>query len=442
MSGPLVNTALVSTMTIGIESLLLDPLNPRHEAVTGQSEAIGAIIDEQGPKLTQLAKHIAEHGLNPLDRVLVYKSGKNYVVLEGNRRIAALKLLNNPALADGTPLASEIRKIAAKAHSPKDVECSVVGSREAAKPWLVLRHSGEQEGRGVVPWNAVASARFSAAPGSREARWVSFVDGAQAAFPENTRIQEAIETIMAGRITTLGRLYSDPDFRDHLGLEDDDGGLQSHYAAADLEPTLERVLTDLAGDLSVTKIKSKDQRAKYLAALPKPRKSAYQAQAQPLTTTRAATTAGTRARPSRRATRPGSPFKNLDLRNLDMRIDDIVLELRKLDLDKFPNAAAVLARVLFELSLDQFIAKKKLSLSKQNPKLKDKLKRCLREVDPTDKDDLYQGVRAGLADSTSIYAVSTLHGYVHNKDFHPTPTDIRGIASNLKPFLQAMNDAL
>lgn len=89
------------------------------------------------------------------------------------------------------------------------------------------------------------------------------------------------------------------------------------------------------------------------------------------------------------------------------------------------------------LSVDQFIAKKNLS---SKGELKTRIKRTLHAVDPTDKDSTYQGIRQGLSDGTSFYSVSTLHGYVHNRHFHPDGSSIRSIAANLSPFLQALND--
>jgi hypothetical protein len=40
-----------------------------------------------------------------------------------------------------------------------------------------------------------------------------------------------------------------------------------------------------------------------------------------------------------------------------------------------------------------------------------------------------------------MLAVATLHGYVHNPDFHPTAADLRRFASNFEPFLQQLNDS-
>ncbi|HET8607502.1 MAG TPA: hypothetical protein VFL66_10815 [Gaiellaceae bacterium] len=425
----------MASETVPIESLLLDVENPRHDAVTSQRDAIQAVIEEQGGKLSNLVRDIADHGLSPLDRVLVFKKGRSWVVVEGNRRVVALKLLRNPDLAAGTAIEREVRKIAASAQDvPSAIECGVIGSREDARHWVELRHTGEQEGRGVVSWNALAAARFNTKPGTATAKAVTFVDTVQSAFPTNTRIQSALETISKTRLTTLGRLIADRDFNDHLGLEQDDGRLLAHFPASEIEPILERVLEDLATHLSVTKIKTKDMRRRYISSLPKPKSAAYRNEPQALDPKQSGA-----ARTSRsvRQQKPGSPFKDLSLQRLDQRINDIVGELRKLDLEKFPNAAAVLTRVLLELAVDQFIQKK--SLQAQG-KLKEKLRRCLGVVDATDKDPKYQGVRAGLSDGTSMYAVATLHGYVHNQHFHPTATEVRNIVANLKPFLQAMND--
>jgi hypothetical protein len=426
----------METKTIGIASLMLDAQNPRHGVVQSQNEAIQAIITEQEGKLVTLARDIAEHGLSPLDRMLVIKAGRNYTVVEGNRRIAAVKLLHNPDLAEGTPLERAIKDIAAKASSrPDQIDCAIAPSRDAARHWMVLRHTGEQDGAGVVPWNAPASHRFFARPGSQVAKALAFLDDVKTTYPNNPAIQEAVATIEATRITTLGRLVADPTFRDHLGLQDDNGKLIALHPAAVLEPVLEQILNDVATHLTVTQIKTKDLRTKYLATIPKPKPGVT---AQPSTASTTTTTTPTPT-PAPKPTKPGSPFKEINLSRLGQRIQDIVTELRKLDITKTPNAAAILTRVVLEFSVDEYIAKKGLAT---DGKLKKRVGRVLHHVDPTSTDPKYQGVRAGLADGTSMLSVATLHGYVHNPNFHPTPTDVRNIVGNLKPFFQAMNDGV
>lgn len=426
----------MESRTIEYTQLLLDINNPRHNPVTSQRDAILAVIADQGLKLVTLAASIAKYGLSPVDRWLVIKSGRNFIVVEGNRRIAAVKLLHNPELAANTAIESQIRKLASTATAPAHIDCAIVESREVANHWLLLRHTGEQGGAGVVPWNALATGRFNHKPGSQTARAIAFIETVESAFPDNPNIQSALETITANRLTTLGRLVSDPNFRDHIDFEDTGGQLYFRLSADALEPVLEKILSDIATHISVTQLKTKEQRVKYLEGIPKPKVPTGKKDSVPLGS-------GISPKVKRsivpRQRKPGSPFKDFDLTKLDQRINDIVRELKKLDVDKFPNSLAVMIRVLLELSIVQYFEKQGIQMS-EDSKLKTKIKRCLTDVDPTGKGQEFQGIRSGLQDGTSIFAVATLHGFVHNPNFHPSPTDIRNIVNNLRPFIQKLND--
>ena len=46
-----------------------------------------------------LAKQISKYGFVPVEKMVVLKQKQKYIVLEGNRRLAALKCLDNPNLA-------------------------------------------------------------------------------------------------------------------------------------------------------------------------------------------------------------------------------------------------------------------------------------------------------------------------------------------------------
>ncbi|WP_052121861.1 ParB N-terminal domain-containing protein [Gallibacterium anatis] len=83
--------------TLSITRLYLDSKNPRHIPIENQKEIIAFLIENE--KIKPLAKDIAEKGLiNPLDLVGITEENKKKIVLEGNRRICALKLLLNPLL--------------------------------------------------------------------------------------------------------------------------------------------------------------------------------------------------------------------------------------------------------------------------------------------------------------------------------------------------------
>ncbi len=423
------------TKTIPIGKLLLDTQNPRHDKVASQKDAIAALIASERQKLVVLANDILGYGLSPVDRLLVIKANRSYTVVEGNRRLAVVKILSNPALADGTPIERQMRRLAAKGPIPSDAECAIAPSRKEAKHWMVLRHGGEAEGAGVVPWNAMAANRF-AKPGREAGAAIRFLEEVERAYPKNQVILTLISEVAHRKLTTLGRLVLDSDFRDRIGMVDANGVLTFRYSAKQLEAFLEHVLGDFATDVGVSQIRKKPDRKKYLRSTPEPDPKKRQSMAKPLSVSSQAKPKPKPKRPTK-PKKPPKPFADLDLSKLGDRTDNILGEFRGLDVDSYPNAAALLVRAILELSVDQFIAKKGLAA---NGKLKARIQRVLNAVDSTRKAAQFQGVRQGLSDGTSMLAVATLHGYVHNQHFHPDGSGIRSIAANLKPFLQALND--
>ena len=76
------------------------------------------MIEDQGDKLYSLVDDIVNNGLSPVDLIIVTpnEDSNKYVVLEGNRRITSLKLLNNLTLIDDkySPLRKKISEITKK----------------------------------------------------------------------------------------------------------------------------------------------------------------------------------------------------------------------------------------------------------------------------------------------------------------------------------------
>jgi len=86
---------------LDITLLMVNTENPRFEMVGNQREAIALMFNNQKEKLVKLAQDIIDNGVNPSDLIIVTPHAKydgKYNVLEGNRRVTALKLLNNPDL--------------------------------------------------------------------------------------------------------------------------------------------------------------------------------------------------------------------------------------------------------------------------------------------------------------------------------------------------------
>ncbi len=142
-----------------ISDLVLDTKNPRFGNIAGQSAILKYFSAD--PKTKALAKDIAQIGYSPLDRIIVVPRGKRYVVVEGNRRIAAAKLLISPRAAVGPKEKKFFENISKGATAaPLTADCVVLGSREEARPWIKRKHSGQLNGVGTVDWGVLEQARF------------------------------------------------------------------------------------------------------------------------------------------------------------------------------------------------------------------------------------------------------------------------------------------
>jgi hypothetical protein len=423
--------------TIPVGHLFLDVQNPRHEPVDSQRDAILALIGTERQKLVVLANDIAQYGLSPIDRMLVVQNGENFTVVEGNRRLAAIKMLVNPDLADGTVIEAAVRRVASDARLPDEVDCAIASSRDEAEHWMVLRHAGEAEGAGVVRWNAFATNRFSHKPGTQATRAIRFLEAVAAGFPDNEVILELSARVAEKRLTTLGRLLADPNFRDRIGLVEEEEELLFHFPASALQEVLEHVLGDLAADVSVSQLKSKPQRDEYLRGTPEPPEKARTEAAKLLSESPPDKPSKTPKKSKPKTTKPARPFQDVDLSDLGSKAQAILREFKRLDVDKMPHTTAILVRAILELSVDEFIAIKGLKYQRE---LKKRVGTCLQKIDATGKDRRFQALRTGLQDGTSLYAVATLHAFVHNRHYQADGTTVRSIANNLTPFLQELSE--
>ena len=90
---------------IPLSKLRLDLQNPRLDNPESTKDVMLAMLEQQGGKILRLAEDIVEHGLDPSSALIVIPHDEKpdrYVVVEGNRRITALKLLEHPENAGST----------------------------------------------------------------------------------------------------------------------------------------------------------------------------------------------------------------------------------------------------------------------------------------------------------------------------------------------------
>ncbi len=438
-----------------VSSLLLDESNPRFDGeASSQREAVNKLLLESPQKLLRLAEDIAaQTAINPTELPVIVEEDGGLVVVEGNRRLAALKLLRKPDLADDPALERRFAKIAQGGVGPDGVYCFQAGDRESARHWIELRHTGENDGIGVVGWEAWQSNNFRRRRGSQADRADIFCAAVEADFPDESDLLADIATVRRERLTTLGRLVGDPAVRESFGFDFVNDGVEFHF---DREHILEGVLKifgDLAGEVGVSQIKSKAHRATYIKdaakadALPR-REQRRETPRQPGIgdTDGGSPPAGAPAvdgtGESKRRSMPREEtaiFKNLRLRHVDLRTSKFLEQAQRIDLASSPAIAAVALRVVIELVVTEAVVK--LGLGSESDKLRRKIGLVLKHLDPDiadaskrDKELAQAWIRS--QDATSGVAVQAMNAFVHDVMAHPTVGEVRALSKTFRALLE------
>jgi hypothetical protein len=142
---------------IAVSDLVYDPENPRlpHSIVDSHNETdvINWMLGDAS--ILELMGSIGLKDFFEAEPLLVVPGANNkWVVVEGNRRLTAVKLLLNPELAEKRPKAVlEISKEALI--KPKEVPVIKYDSRKEILDYLGFKHI-----TGVKPWPALAKAKY------------------------------------------------------------------------------------------------------------------------------------------------------------------------------------------------------------------------------------------------------------------------------------------
>lgn len=449
---------MAKDISVKIGELILDAENPRIDSDAGQLNIRQAVIDDQGSKLVELATDIVEFGLNPMDRMMVLQpltTKKEYVSLEGNRRTAALQLLAKPELMNDLAMPDAVRsKMTDLAEdfeksTVEPLKCVLMPDRETARRWIELRHTGENDGRGIVNWNGVQTARFR---GDKTLALLDFVKDHGQLTPAQS---EAIKKTFP--ITTLDRLISNPVVRKKLGLQIVDGEIHTEFPGETVLPAIKRIVLDLAEKkINVTAVKKADQQTAYVNGLPAKlfASGPKLAKTSPLEDSIApAPTPSPTPAPS--PLPPPSPLarntlipKGLGFSPSNQKASQIVYELRALNLSRYPIAGALLLRALIEACSDVYHDKHGLpkvhtsgKSSGKSLSLTEKVTQCIDHLQ-TNKTLAKQkctAARNALTNPKSVISIARLHEYTHNPADFPSRTDLISSWSGIESFVVAVS---
>lgn len=208
--------------TLKLDDLSIWSDNSRHftENLTligvSEVEIINILIDVVGEeKMFNLAADIvASKGLmRNIFPIIVETNGK-YLVYDGNRRISSLKLLKNPDIIEGHVFKEKIRNLVRACDDLSfidNVSVYITDENEALE-LMDKTHNGEQEGVGLIPWEAFQR------DGSLVKR------GQEAKYPISYSIANIMEFSKKSHFlipyTDLNRLFSSEKLRTCFGIKE------------------------------------------------------------------------------------------------------------------------------------------------------------------------------------------------------------------------------
>jgi hypothetical protein len=200
-----------------------------------------------------LARSISEAGPNPLQLLGVIQipgSGaaatkKVYQAWDGNRRVCAIKPLNDPDLAPPHLRKDFTRLASASAHVPiKKINCVVFDDHDDLRFWMGIIHDGAQGGVGQLDWNADQKARFFGSSRNRVALAVLDTAEGMGLIAKEER---------EGKLTTVQRFLGRSIVRGATGIDaNNPDDVTYNRPLEDFQKQLGIFINDLKGGVRVT----------------------------------------------------------------------------------------------------------------------------------------------------------------------------------------------
>lgn len=459
-------------------NLHLDTKNPRlgrEHTARAPREIIQYLFEHD--KAMEVAASIATRGYFPNEPLLAVREDGRLVVVEGNRRLAALKALREPALLEGT-YQRQVERLARRIVDPDliaSVPVTIAPSRKATDRQIAGRHIGTP----VLAWRAENRASFIldklaegydnnalrdelgfSAADIQQARQTRAVADMARSLDLPDEVKAKLEGPTAKIFTTLERVFDSSVGREYLHVETDpEHGLRGNTTKKEFLRGFARLVTDVAlGKQSSRSLNTnKNIRAYFEGWDPKDRPEKKQGSFVPSDIITGPTVLSqppikkVAPKTSKLESKTVLP-KDFKIRHGNDRLIDIRRELTRLNREDFPNAGAVLLRVFFELSvlhylerigeLNDIIAKIEKKVNGKLPFGVPTMKQLVPEITRIAKNRLSASDAATVEkaikyDASAPFTISDLHAFVHSRDL-PGERDIRQFWLRTEPLFRLM----
>jgi hypothetical protein len=414
---------------VKITDLFLDPENIRLQVEVKSSQE--ALINDLffNENAMQVLESIAANGFFPDEVPVVINEDKKLTVIDGNRRVAALKVLARPEIVPSKEIAiKEILKTANPSIS--EVEVVVAPDRDSVRHFLASKHTQNTR----RPWRPLRQAYFYKAELERGKtvkdlrddyptvdigkflRLINVHKIAKSIQYDSEQIAKKVNNERTFPSSTIERLYEDKQVRDFLGFDfDGDGEVKINIDKKEFEKGFKRVVQDVVEKAVDSRtLNNETSRKTYLSNFPKSDIPNRTKDGKIITSKdfNEASLAYTRRR-----TRLAPKDVKFTLQSPGVR--RMLKELQAIDYHKFPNASHDLLRSFLECSLKAYFDHCGNSIKPAKNKsyvfLDDVLKAFKSEMDANNNTQLSQVTQKIISDTTMLsYSAQAMNATNHN----------------------------
>jgi len=469
----------MTRMELSVDDLLLDPDNPRIGSADSQAEALEAIVRLDANHFRTMMRSIVDHGLDPGDSLYIINEaehGGGYTVVDGNRRLAALKVLNEPAVLQGTGLGDTIVKRLAKVAEDFDaasadlISCVLFDTRADADEWILRRHGRGMEGEARIPWGTLEIQRFQ-----KDRTVLDVIDFVERNSTFSNDDWAQIRAEIEAKPSVLRRFLDSKKGRDWLGMSvKDEGGekvpvftqppkfvldvltgifegihakkidTRSHNKASEIEAYFDDLPKELHPSAKPSKSPMKFRDAEVKDDQDRPRQKKGGASAVAAKTAKGKTTK-TKAPRSTLA-----PSRHNFAQPTTSKGQALVREASRLRLADTPLSAAFVLRAFLQHTLEKYMTDENMPMWETNAKgssvqlnLSQKAERVVQHLVDNKKatgTDL-RGVKRTLTGKTDPASIQALNDYHHDKYDVPAADVLRNAWDTAEPLFIAIYGA-
>lgn len=460
-----------------ITALHLDHKNPRlgrESSGKAPRELVQFLFDHD--KAIEVARSIAKHGFFVNEPLLAIKEEGRLVVVEGNRRLAALKALREPGLLEGSPhrqvdrLRRQIDDISTLAKIP----IIIAPSRRATDRQVAARHaetavlSWTKENRSSFILDKLQEGYsneqikdrlgFTTADIQEARQFRAIADMARSIHLED-EVKAKVDNPRAKIFTTIERVFKSKAGREALCIKpDEQHGVKINATKARFEKAYTKLVSDIAlGKQSSRSLNKDNQIRSYF--------DSWASEELPKRTTKTVVPAdvvnnkmlssskmvsNTKAAPKAKTASKKVIPPSFKVRHGSDRLVDLRKELGKINRDDLPNSGALGLRVFLELAMIDYLKRKRLleplcqrlktsnKLRGNQPEMRQLASEFKRIAQKQLTVDESRRVSKALAyDKSAPFNVTDLHGFVHSQDI-PTGRDIEQFWLRMEPLFRIM----